>query len=84
MKPKPPPREKQGNFLCQDLLEQLNPSHPLLALAKRFPWALFEEEFARFYASVGRPARPIRLMIGLLLLKQIENLSDERVVEAWV
>jgi len=84
MKPKTPPREKQGFFLCQDLLEQLNPSHPLLALAKKFPWEFFEKEFAQFYASAGRPAKPIRLMAGLLLLKQIENLSDERVVEAWV
>ncbi len=36
------------------------------------------------YAQLGRPAKPVRLMVGLLLLKQIENLSDERVVEAWV
>jgi IS5 family transposase len=28
----------------------------------------------------GRPSKPIRLMVGLLLLKQLENLSDERVV----
>jgi hypothetical protein len=26
------------------------------------------------------PSKPIRLMVGLLLLKQLENLSDERVV----
>jgi IS5 family transposase len=84
MKPKTPSREKQGNFLYQDLLEQLNPRHPLLALAKKLPWTLFEKEFVQFYALAGRPAKPIRLMVGLLLLKQIENLSDERVVEAWV
>jgi IS5 family transposase len=30
--------------------------------------------------SNGRPSKPIRLMVGLLLLKQLENLSDERVV----
>ena len=53
-------------------------------LAQKLPWALFEKEFVQFYAVVGRPAKPIRLMVGLLLLKQVENLSDERVVEAWV
>jgi len=84
MKPKPPPPEKQGHLLYPDLLRQLNPRHPLLALAQKIPWALFEEEFAQFYALAGMPAKPIRLMVGLLLLKQIENLSDERVVEAWV
>ena len=84
MKPKPSSCQKQGNFLYQDLLEQLNPKAPLLLLAKKIPWATFEKEFAPLYADFGRPAKPIRLMVGLLLLKQLENLSDERVVEAWV
>lgn len=84
MKPKSLPRQKQGTFLYQDLLEQLNPKAPLLVLAKKLPWEMFEREFAPLYAEVGRPAKPVRLMVGLLLLKQIENLSDERVVEAWV
>ena len=84
MKPKTPSRQKQYNFLYQDLLEQLNPKDPLLLLAKQIPWEMFEKEFSRLYADRGRPGKPIRLMVGLLLLKQIENLSDERVVEAWV
>jgi IS5 family transposase len=84
MKPKPSSHEKQGHFLYQDLLEQLNPQHPLLVLAQKIPWASFERDFAQFYALTGRPAKPVRLMVGLLLLKQLENLSDDRVVEAWV
>ena len=84
MKPKTPSRQKQGNFLYQDLLEQLNPKDPLLLLARKIPWKMFEDEFCQLYATSGRPAKPIRLMVGLLLLKQLENLSDERVVEAWV
>jgi IS5 family transposase len=83
MKPKSPSVHRQGNFLYQDLLEQLNPKVPLLLLAKKIPWEMFERRFAPLYAEAGRPAKPIRLMVGLLLLKQIENLSDERVVEAW-
>ena len=75
---------RQGNFLYPDLLDQLNPAHPLLKLAKRIPWQCFEDAFAGLYSQAGRPAKPIRLMVGLLLLKQLENLSDERVVEAWV
>jgi IS5 family transposase len=84
MKPKTTPREKQGHLLYPDLLKFLNPKHPLLVLAQKFPWAWFEKEFAQFYASVGRPGMPVRLMIGLLLLKQLESLSDERVVAAWI
>jgi len=84
MKPKTSSCAKQGHLLFPDLMDQLNPKHPLLALARNLPWALFEKEFSHCYAVVGRPAKPIRLMIGLLLLKQIENLSDERVVQVWV
>lgn len=32
---------------------------------------------------MGRPAKPIRLMVGLILLKHIRNISDESVVEQW-
>ena len=84
MKPKTPPRQRQGNFLYQDLLEQLNPKDPLPLLAGKIPWEIFDCEFSVLYADRGRPGKPIRLMVGLLLLKQIENLSDERVVEEWV
>jgi IS5 family transposase len=84
MKPKSPSPHKQGHLFYPDLLDHLNPKDPLLVLAQRLPWGRFEEEFAPLYSEAGRPAKPVRLMVGLLLLKQIEVLSDERVVAAWV
>ena len=63
MKPKTPPRQKQGNFLYQDLLEQLNPKDPLLLLAGKIPWEIFDREFSVLYADRGRPGKPIRLMV---------------------
>ncbi len=78
-----PKRQPQGTFLYPDLLDQLNPKDPLLQLAKRIPWDRFEQEFAGLYSEHGRPAKSTRLMVGLMLLKQLENLSDERVVEGW-
>ena len=42
------------------------------------------ESFAKYYANEGRPAKPIRLMVGLLLLKQLNDLSDEDVVIQWI
>ena len=83
MKAKPDPRHSQASFLYQDLLDQLDPKDPLLLLAKKIPWEQLEKDFAPLYAECGRPAKPVRLMVGLLLLKQLENLSDERVVEEW-
>ena len=79
-----PARKDQGNFLYEDLIDQLNPKHPLLQLGKRIPWERFEQELSPLCSEHGRPAKPIRLMVGLMILKQLENLSDERVIEAWV
>jgi IS5 family transposase len=61
MKPKPSSEHKQVNFLYQDLLKQLNPKAPLLHLAEKIPWDMFEREFSPLYAEVGRPAKPVRL-----------------------
>ncbi len=61
----------------------LDSNDPLIALADTINWEFFDESFAKYYSNEGRPAKPIRLMVGLLLLKQIENLSDENVVLQW-
>ena len=50
---------------------------PLLALADTIPWDYFNKELERYYSDKGRPANPIRLMVGLLMLKQLKDLSDE-------
>jgi IS5 family transposase len=64
--------------------EQLSHSHPLYILANEIRWQVFEQAFAKHYAAEGRPAKPIRLMVSLLMLKHIRNLSDESVVEQWM
>ena len=64
--------------------EQLNHKHPLYILANVVNWQLFEDAFKNYYSEdMGCPAKPIRLMVGLLILKHIRNLSDESVVEQW-
>ena len=78
------PKIKQRSFLYPDLMDQLNPKHPLIILSKKIPWECFDEEFAENYTDFGRPAKPTRLMVGILILKQMYNLSDEKVVETWV
>ena len=74
----------QTNLFGTDLLLQLDPNDPLLKLSVAIPWHHFEEVFSAHYKeAVGAPSKPIRLMVGLLLLKQLENLSDEAVVLQW-
>lgn len=64
--------------------EQLSRKHPLYILANRINWQLFDDKFKNLYCpNNGRPAKPIRLMVSLLILKHVRNLSDESVVEQW-
>lgn len=64
--------------------DQLNHQHPLFQLAKVIQWNVFENAFSKHYSPTqGKPAKPIRLMVSLLILKQLRNLSDESVVEQW-
>lgn len=64
--------------------DQLNQKHPLYLLANKIRWIIFDEAFEQYYCSDnGRPAKPIRLMVSLCILKHLRNLSDESVVEQW-
>jgi IS5 family transposase len=77
------PHRAQRN-LFQDLEDLLNPEESLYKLSNKLPWEELEKEFAPLYSKIGRPSKPVRLMVSLLLLKQIYNLGDETVVSAWV
>jgi len=73
----------QGQFLQPDLPSMLDPRQELYRLAQALPWGQLEKEFEGFYSEEGRPAKPIRLMVGLLILKQLHDLSDEELVGHW-
>ncbi len=66
------------------LKQIINPNHTLVLLADEMPWNEYEEQFSSLYSNTGMPAKPIRLMTGLLILKQLKDLSDEAVVKQWV
>jgi transposase, IS5 family len=71
--------------MFNSLGDLLNQSHPFFKLANKINWSLFDTEFEKHYChNNGAPAKPIRLMVSLLILKHLRNLSDESVVEHWV
>lgn len=78
------PDQKQTNFLYQGLKEMLNPKEGLYQLSEKIPWEEIEKGFEKYYKDFGAPAKPIRLMVSLLILKQIYDIGDEPVVERWV
>ena len=62
----------------------LNQKHPLFILSHQIDWTVFENAFSVLYClDDERPAKPIRLMVGLLILKHLLNISDESVVDQW-
>ena len=66
------------------LADQLDQKHPLYLLAGKINWPVFEDAFRVHYSEkMGKPAKPIRLMVALLILKYVRNLSDESLVEQW-
>jgi len=70
--------------LFSSLDDLLNQQHSLHKLSHKINWSVFETAFTPLYCSDnGRPAKPIRLMCGLLILKHLRNISDESVVEQW-
>jgi len=70
--------------LFHGLATQLDQKHPLYLLANKINWKLFEDRFRPLYSEkTGAPAKPIRLMVSLLILKYLRNLSDENLVEQW-
>jgi len=78
------PDQSQTNMFKSTLMQIINPDHTLVLLADEIPWQEFDKEFKGLYSNTGMPAKPIRLMVGLLILKQLKDLSDDEVVIQWV
>ena len=78
------PDSNQSSFLMPSLKEQLDPKHPIYQLNDRINWSAIDEDFKELYSHTGRPAQSVRLMVSLLLLKQLDDLSDEQVIQRWV
>lgn len=76
---------RQDELFRNRLSNLLDPKHPLYILREKIDWQSLETYFSGYYQTeLGHPPLPIRLMVGLLMLQQIEGLSDERIVEKWV
>lgn len=76
------PQGQQGVF-GNDLATMLDPNNRLYLLAKRIPWDAISAELVQYYKKDGRPSLPIRLMVGLTILKHTFDLSDEDAVKNW-
>ena len=60
-------KTNQQNLFYSPLSDMLDMNDSLIALANAIDWKIFENEFSQFYFTDGSPAKPIRLMVGLLI-----------------
>ena len=59
--------------------------HPLCQLANSIDWSDLHENLKHLYCEdFGRPAKSVRLMVGLHYLKYLKEISDEQLVETWI
>jgi len=77
--------QSQEELFKSRLDQMLDSRHPLFRLAKAIDWEYFEKEFGKFYVEkVGRPGKPIRILVGLHYLKNAYDESDESCVERFL
>jgi len=84
MRPKQQQKARHDDLFRARLDQIINMKHALVALADRIDWAWLDEQLAGCFSSEGRPAEPVRFMLGMFLLKHTYALSDEQVWERWV
>lgn len=83
---KPIKKDQSQGFLFEPRLSNiLNPNHELILFSRLIDWDELETDLIVYFPhNNGAPAKPIRLITGLLILQHFYGISDEQVVAGWV
>ncbi len=84
MRPKQQQKARHDDLFRARLDQIINMKHELVTLADKIDWAWLDDQLAGCFSDEGRPAEPVRFMIGMFLLKHTYSLSDEQVWDRWV
>ena len=84
MRPKQQQKARHDGLFRARLDQIINMKHALAVLAEKIDWAWLDSELADCFSDQGRPAEPVRFMLGMLMLKHTYGLSDEQVWDRWV
>ena len=75
----------QANLFKVMLRDIVNPKHELILLRDAIDWGRFEKVLEPVYCQGnGRPSIPVRMMVGLTMLRTMYGLSDQEVLDGWV
>jgi len=69
MRPKQQQKSRHDDLFRARLDRIINMRHELVVLADKIDWAWLDERLADCFSDQGRPAEPVRFMIGMFLLK---------------
>jgi IS5 family transposase len=80
----PNQKNPQMNLFRPVLKSFINMDDKLVLLGNSLNWNGLENHLSPLYATTGTPSKPVRMMAGLLLLKQMFDHSDDEVIAAWI
>lgn len=83
MKPGQLPAQEPDGLFKTPLSRFIDVDQPLVQLADRIDWSRLETKIEVQFSAKGRPGVPMRFMLGMLILKSVENLSDEDLFARW-
>ena len=64
------------------MVPEVDKNHEIIKIADAIDWASLSDRLSKFYCpNNGRPTKPSRAKVGLLMLKHLNGLSDENVVD---
>ena len=69
MRPKQPEKARHDDLFRARLDQIINMKHALVVLADKIDWDWLDAQLANSFSDNGRPAEPVRFMIGMFLLK---------------
>ncbi len=84
MRPRKPAKADHDDLFLIRLDQLINLRHELAQLADKIDWDWIDAQLAPYFSDQGRPAEPVRFMVGMFLLKHTYALSDEQVWDRWV
>jgi IS5 family transposase len=77
-------KNAQLDIFHTPLVQFIDLNRPICILARKINWEEVEKDFTVYYSKIGAPSIPIRKMVGMMILKQMYNQSDEQVMERWL
>ena len=84
MRPKKYRQARHDDLFRARLDQVINLKHALVVLTDKIDWDWIDDQLAERFSAEGRPAEPVRFMIGMMLLKATYALSDEATWDRWV